>query len=422
MNETPDVADVAIVGAGPYGLSLAAHLRASAVTFRIFGTPMLTWREHMPDGMLLKSDGFASNISDPASTLSLKRFCETTGVPYDDKNVPVQLETFRAYGLAFQQRLVPELEDKQVVRIEPHADGYRFELDDGGTGTAHNVVLAVGISHFAYVPPALRRLPAEYLSHSSAHADLGGFRGRDVTVIGGGASAIDIAALLGEAGARVNLIARRSSLRFQDPPEPGSESFWHRLRNPSSPIGPGIRSRLYTSAPGLFHRLPQAVRFRIVRTHVGPAAGWPMKERFVGRVPALLGYEAREAAVKKGQVHLRLSGPNGLKEHTTDHVIAATGYRIDLRRLTFLSADIFARIRAAEHTPVLSPSFESSVAGLYFVGLASAVSFGPMMRFACGAEWTSKRMCRRLAKARSRRRTVLWSGENLDPSKRSSCA
>jgi thioredoxin reductase len=414
--------DVAIVGAGPYGLSIAAHLRAAGIAFRIFGTPMKTWRDHMPDGMLLKSDGFASNLSDPASTLTLKRFCETTGVSYDDKRVPVRLETFRAYGLAFQQRLVPELEEKQVTRIEPDANGYRFELDDGGSGAAHNVVLAVGISHFPYVPPVLRHLPAACLSHSSAHRDLERFRGRDVTVIGGGASAIDIATLLKEAGAGVSLVARRQSLRIQDPPEPGSESLWHQLRHPGSPIGPGIRSRVYTDAPWLFHRLPKAVRLRIVRTHVGPAAGWPMKERFVGRVPVHLGYETQDAAVKASRVHLVLSGPQGTKEHTTDHVIAATGYHVDLRRLTFLSGDILARIHAVEHTPVLSPDFESSVPGLYFVGLASANSFGPMMRFACGAEWTSKCISRALAKAGSRRRVVVWPSGSLDPSKRSSCA
>src|SRR5882672_7489182 len=86
MNVGPDVA---IVGAGPYGLSIAAHLRSTDVTFRIFRRPMQTWREHMPNGMLLKADGFASNLADPASSFTLKSFVNrrafcltTTGCPF----------------------------------------------------------------------------------------------------------------------------------------------------------------------------------------------------------------------------------------------------------------------------------------------------------------------------------------------------
>src|SRR6516225_9682412 len=101
--------DVIIVGAGPYGLSLAAHLQQSDVGFRIFGSPMHTWRECMPTGMLLKSDGFASNIFDPGATFTLERFCELNRIPYDHTRVPVSLETFRQYGMAFQQRIVPQL-------------------------------------------------------------------------------------------------------------------------------------------------------------------------------------------------------------------------------------------------------------------------------------------------------------------------
>ena len=48
--------EVAIIGAGPYGLSLAAHLQGAAIPFRIFGSPMDSWRKLMPKGMLPKSD------------------------------------------------------------------------------------------------------------------------------------------------------------------------------------------------------------------------------------------------------------------------------------------------------------------------------------------------------------------------------
>jgi len=388
--------EVAVVGAGPYGLSLATHLKAAGIDFRIFGNPMQVWRERMPDGMTLKSDGFASNLSDPVAALTLKRFCETIGTEYDDTRIPVSLDTFRAYGLAFQRRLVPELEQKQLTRLERDANGFHLWFDDQSEARAHTVVLAVGITHFAYMPPMLAGLSPALVSHASAHSDLSRFRGCQVTVIGGGASAIDLSALLHEGGARVTLIARRKALRFADPPAPEGRSFWDELRHPSSTIGPGWRSFFYTHAPWAFHRLPQAMRLSIVPKHNGPAAGWPMKDRFVGKIPTLLGHHVVAAEATGNRVSLTLSGDAGTTVHAADHVIAATGYRVDLRRLAFLSEDLVSSIRAVNDTPVLSPNFESSVAGLYFVGAASANSFGPMMRFACGSDWTARRVTRRL--------------------------
>ncbi len=77
-----------IVGAGPYGLSIAAHLKRHGVRFRIFGRAMDSWISHMPTGMLLKSDGFASNISEPKGDYTLGQFCAEKGIPYHDKGIP----------------------------------------------------------------------------------------------------------------------------------------------------------------------------------------------------------------------------------------------------------------------------------------------------------------------------------------------
>jgi cation diffusion facilitator CzcD-associated flavoprotein CzcO len=90
------MSDVAIIGAGPYGLSLAAHLRARGVDFRIFGKPMQTWLEHMPKGMRLKSEGFASSLYDPDSKFTLAAYCKERGLAYADTGMPIPLETFTA--------------------------------------------------------------------------------------------------------------------------------------------------------------------------------------------------------------------------------------------------------------------------------------------------------------------------------------
>src|ERR1700739_4327263 len=184
--------NIAIVGAGPYGLSLAAHFRRQGIPFRIFGRPMDSWVSHMPKGMMLKSDGFASDIYDPNREFTLKQFCSERGIKYADSGIPVQLDTFAAYGLAFGQRMVPELEDRMVVGLDRVQGGFRLRLEDGGTASARRVVLAVGITHFKYVPPELSQLPEEFLSHSYEHHELESFKGHSVVVLGGGASALDL--------------------------------------------------------------------------------------------------------------------------------------------------------------------------------------------------------------------------------------
>ena len=393
------VLDVAIVGAGPYGLSLAAHLQAQRIHFGIFGPAMEVWRQHMPQGMLLKSDGFASNLSDPDGSFTLKQFCHARGLAYDDTRVPVPLETFVEYALAFQEKLVPQLDSRRVAKIERAARGYRIQLEDGARFEARRVVLAVGISHFSYVPGLLSHLPEQLLTHSSAHHDCSVFRGKKVTVIGVGASAVDLVALMHESGANVSLVARDLKMRFHDGPGPGSRSLWQRMRNPSSGLGPGWKSRLYTDAPGLFRHLPESLRLRIVKNHLGPAPGWPMKARVQGKVPMMLGYTIAQAVASNGGVRLSLRSEDGnFIEHETEHVIAATGYKPDIRRLGFLDAAIRNETRTVANAPKLSADFQSSVPGLYFVGIAAANDFGPMMRFAYGSDYTARRVASHLGK------------------------
>ncbi|MGC1870089.1 MAG: NAD(P)-binding domain-containing protein [Acidobacteriaceae bacterium] len=395
--------EVAIVGAGPYGLSLAAHLQSRGIQFAIFGPPMEVWRQHMPQGMLLKSDGFASNLSDPDGSFTLKQFCQVRGLPYDDTRMPVPLETFVNYGLAFQQRLVPHLDARRVTRIEKTADGFQLQVEDGESFDARRVVMAVGISHFAYVPGLLSHLPKELLTHSSTHHDCSVFRGKKVTIIGAGASAVDMAALMHESGVDVTLLARASGIRFHNGPGTGRRSIWQRMRNPSSGLGPGWKSRIYTDAPGMFRHLPVNVRLRIIKNHLGPAPGWPMKARVQGKVPMLLGYSIAQAVASNGGVRLSLRSEDGsFHEHETDHVIAATGYKPDLRRLDFLDVAIRSEIRSLTNSPTLSADFQSSVPGLYFVGIAAANDFGPMMRFAYGSEYTARRVTRHLEKTIAR--------------------
>ena len=408
--------EVAIVGAGPYGLSLAAHLNAAGIQTRVLGRPMDSWRSHMPEGMLLKSDPFASNLSDPRDFYTLARFSEEQSIPYSESE-PVKLDTFCNYGLNFQKRWAHRLTEAHVTKIERSSDEFNIALDNGDKVSARRVVIAIGVGPFRYVPEILSTLPDRVVSHSFDHHDLSGFFGTRVAVVGGGASAIDLAGLLHERGSDVALVSRRAELRFtggSGSQQSGSASLWRRMRHPPSGLGPGLRSRFSTDAPLLIHALPKGLRFEFVRRHLGPAASKMMKDKVVGRVPLLLEREVDAVAVDDSHVTLTLSRKDGAHDILhVDHVIAATGFRVDLRRLTLLSPSLRREITEYRGAPILTRNFELSAPGLYFIGLAAAASFGPLMRFTFGARYAAHRLTRALVRCQ-RASATTFAGTTLD--------
>lgn len=394
---------IAIIGAGPYGLSLAAHLNARGVPFRIFGHPMDFWINQMPTGMMLKSDGFASNIYDPEDRFTLAKFCAEYQIPYADLGIAVGLDTFIEYGLAFARALVPQLETKLITSISPKGNFFALQAEDGEIFTAQHVVVAIGIAPFAYIPAELAKLPASAISHSVVHRDLSRFRDRKVAVIGSGASATDLAMLLHEAGAHVQMIARKEFIRFNDKPplKSFSRAVLTQLREPLSGIGPGWRNKIFGDAPWLVWYLPEALRREIYKRSHGPAGGWFAREKIEsGEVPVRLGTAVERARMDQDQVELTVRDSTGATQHLrVDHVMAATGYKLDVNKIDFLSSEITSKLTLFDGAPVLASNFESSVPNLYFIGVIAAPSFGPVLRFAFGADFTS----RRLSKALTRR-------------------
>ena len=386
--------DVAVVGAGPYGLAVAAHLRPTGTTFRAFGTPMETWNRNMPDGMFLKSEGFASTIADPAGELTLARFCREAGRSYADIGSPVSIETFRAYGAWFQQSAVPELEDVAVVSIAPADGGFVLTLGSGGELDARRVVLAVGVPQFAHVPPVLRELPPALVTHTSAHASFDGFRNREVAVLGAGQSALETAVLLREAGARPTVVVRNHQVHWNPTPAPARS----RLRPPMTPLGASWKLSAYEAFQPAYRWFPASTRVRIARTTLGPAGAWWLRPRLTPDVRLLTSAAVARASAVNGGVTIGLNGAHDGGLHV-EHVIAGTGYRVDLDRLACLDPAVTARLERVHGAPRLSGHFESSVPGLYFVGLPAANTFGPAMRFVCGAGFAARRVAGHLARS-----------------------
>jgi hypothetical protein len=393
-NASLSTIDVAILGAGPYGLSIAAHLNPLKVSYRIFGRPMQSWKSNMPKGMLLKSDGFASRLYDPDGAFTLGHYCAETNQPYADVGIPVPVETFTEYGIEFQKRMVPSLEQVELISVKSVPQGFELTTESGERFLARKFVVAAGITHFGWLPSELAALPRELATHSSNYGDLSPFKGRKVALIGAGSSAVDVAVILRDIGAEPVIVTRARGIAFHNPPnEP--RSLIERITKPRSGLGLGWRSRLCTEAPLLFHAMPQGVRFRAVKRHLGPAPGWFVREKATS-IPTHLGVELRNADVRGEKVHLTLTDGTSNSGLVVDHVIGGTGYRVALERLRFLDKELRKKIQTAEDTPVLNTYFESSVPGLYFVGVASANSFGPLARFAYGAMYTARRISKHL--------------------------
>ena len=390
---------VAVVGGGPYGLSVSAHLAGRGVQHRIVGRPMSAWAQHMPRGMYLKSEGFASNLSAPGGRWTLREYCETHGSEYSDLGWPVPLETFVGYGRWFQQEAVPHLEQADVVGLDRDGSSFRLDLSDGTEVRARRVVLAVGNLPFAHVPPLLSALPDDLVTHTSACPDPSVYAGRDVTVVGSGASALDTAALLHEAGAEVRVVARRPAIQWNT--NPVDRALVARLREPASGLGTGWRLMVYSRAPDAIRALPARKRLRIVSLTLGPAGGWWLRDRVQGRLPVLTASRITSAEPVGPALKLTLEGDTGeVATLETEHLIAATGYRVDLRRLPYLAPSVQERVLTLNGSPMLDRYFGSSVPGLHFVGLPAAATFGPVQRFVYGARFTAGRVAAGLSRER----------------------
>jgi FAD-dependent urate hydroxylase len=381
-----DTAEVAVVGAGPYGLSLAAHLRAAGVSVRHFGLPMQLWQTAMPTGMFLKSQGFASNLSDPEGTHTLEAYCRATGHRYASYGVPVPLDVFVAYGQWFRDKVVPDLEEVLVTDIAMRDGGFELSLADSLQVRARRVVVAVGVEHFARVPQPLASLPPSLCTHSSAHTDLSAFRGKKVVVVGAGQSALETAALLHENGCAAQVVARATRLAWNTEPLAPDRPLRERLRQPESGLGSGWATWFYSNHPSLFRHLPASTRAYRARTALGPAGAFWLRSRVEGQFPLITGYQVRWASAHGSGVQLGLSGPGGaVREVAADHVIAGTGYRTDPARLRFLGDHMMSSLRTLAGSPVVGPDYQSSIPGLYFIGPAVAATFGPVMRFVYGS-------------------------------------
>jgi FAD-dependent urate hydroxylase len=385
--------DAVIVGAGPYGLSAAVHLRTiSGLQVRVFGQPMSFWDRNMPTGMFLRSPWEASHIADPKSVLSLDAYVAATGKRFGK---PIELDRFVQYGRWYQQQGVPDLDTRRINRIERKTPGFQLTTEDGDVLTTSRVVVAAGIMPFAWRPPDFNGLPPSLASHSCEHKDLGVFAHKKVLVVGGGQSSLESAAILRESNADVEVIVRNSQIH------------WLRWRNRLlrygligrllySPrdVGPAGMSQL-AARPDLLRLLPRTTQDWVGRRAIRPAGASWLIDRLQG-VTIRTGLFPVSATPTGKQLRVRF---NDGSEQPADHLLFATGYRVDVAKYPFLDPQLLGQIDQVNGYPRLKTGLESSVPGLHFLGAPAAWSFGPLARFVSGTFYSAQAVAHAVAAA-----------------------
>ncbi len=359
---------------------------------------------------------FWDRIADAGGERYLKSYCFGTnisapklGYSFADYSKPRNLETFEpcsmaqfaAYGHWFQQHNVPWVEPVEVELVDRSESGFEVTLADGERFQASNVVIATGLAGFAHVPEEVAVLPPSVATHTGEIARFVAFKGRDIAVIGAGQSALEAAALLYEAGARPLLLVREDSVLWQTRVSL-KRSFWRRLRSPISGLGTGPKAWLLTHFPGAMHPMPAKWRIDFVKKHLPAEGAWWLRDRVENKIPIQFGVTVVKTREHNGRVLLQLRHKDGGRSRqVVDHVIAGSGYEVNVDRLEFIDEKVRSAIERLERAPKLNASFGTSVPGLYFIGPASAMSFGPLFRFVVGAEYTVRVLAAHLAKRTS---------------------
>lgn len=363
---SPNV-DLLIIGAGPFGLSLAAQVAHDEIDHLILGTPMGFWESHMPDGMYLRSE--CDWHLDPLGIDTIEAYLASRQITPDDV-LPLSLSFYLDYARWFQARKRIAPLDVRVQRLDKVDGLFRARLGDGEQISARNVVLALGFEYFRHIPDdLLALLPPDRFSHTCDTVDLTPFREKQVLIVGGRQSAFEWAALLREQGASsVHLSHRHDSPAYQI-----AEWAW---------VNPLVAAMI--DNPGWFRGLPAAERDAVIERMWGEGRlkvePW-LEPRLAGDA-ITISPRTRLAAcdeLPSGELGIRLD--NG-RSCIVDHVILATGYKVQLERIPLLArGNLLPSIALHNGFPALDTHFQTSVPGLYITSMAASQDFGPFFGF-----------------------------------------
>ncbi|MBP7963298.1 MAG: NAD(P)-binding domain-containing protein [Caldilineaceae bacterium] len=365
--------DLLIIGAGPFGLSLAAQAQIQGVDYTILGKPMEFWRANMPEGMYLRS---ASDWHlDPVNIHTIEAFLAEQGKTPADVE-PLSLDFYLSYARWFreQKRIsITEHYAKQVDRVE--SGGFLVTLENGESITAAKVAVALGFSAFKHEPAEMvDLLPPNRYAHTCDFVDFAPIRGKRCLILGGRQSAFEWAALLNEAGAaQVHISHRHDSPAFE-------EADW-------SWVNPLVDAMV--DNPGWFRHLSDAEKDKINhrlwaegRLKVEP---W-LEDRVMTPTTTLWPRTRLTGCVENadGSLDVVLAAVDGSDERhlRVDQVILATGYKVHIDRVRCLNqGNLLTELATRNGFPVLDEHFQTNIPGLFITSLPAAQDFGPFFGF-----------------------------------------
>ncbi len=378
--------ELLIVGAGPFGLAMAAQAQALGIDHLVLGEPMSFWRGHMPLGMVLRS-GCDWHL-DPTGRDTLEAFLATRGQrPVDVE--PLSLALYLDYADWFQARQGIVSRHARVVGLDQDEGGFLAQLDDGTQLGADRVMLALGFANFARIPPELADLaPAARSSHTCECHQPARFAGLRVLVVGGRQSAFETSVLMAEAGAAAVHICHRHDTPSFTP----SDWSW---------VNPMLERMV--EQPGWLRELPGEERNRLNARFWGEGRlklePWLAPRLQHPAIHIRPNTEIEQTGESGDVLQVRLSSGEQLE---VDQVLFATGYKVDLQRVAFLAAGhLLARIETQDGFPVLDTSLQTSVPGLYMTSLPAARDFGLFFAFTSSVRASAQIIGRALQQARA---------------------
>ncbi|MHA6258430.1 NAD(P)-binding domain-containing protein [Sporosarcina sp. CAU 1771] len=355
--------DVAIIGAGPYGLSLAAHAKEAGLNYRVFGYPMDFWKTKMPPEMFIRTLLAYTGLSDSKNEFTLHRYQTEMNITL---SYPLPRSIFVDYGLWFTEKMNLLIETVYIEKLENTNGLFRLETEGGKKYIAKKVIVAVGLTNAQYIPKNLSSFPETLVSHTSNYTDYLGFKDKSVAVIGGGQSAWETAALLYQSQARVELIYRRAGRL--SPPEKNMNEEQRELAD-----------KFYFLSQEEKNRAQNQFSIPTVSDFLVPLVEGKVKQRPNTSISHL-------SKLENDKLRLIFNDQSSI---VVDHVIAATGYRFSLKKLPFLHP-ILNNIQTNEiGEPIVNQYFESTLSDLFFAGPATASQHGPTFRFISGVWHTS---------------------------------
>jgi FAD-dependent urate hydroxylase len=357
--------DVIIIGSGPFGISLGAHAVANNLQYKLFGYPMDFWKNQMPQDMFIRTPHEFVSFSDPKDELTIQHYSEETST---ELVTPLPRPIFVDYANWFAKKAGIEFTTQLITKVE-HKDGhYVVTSDNGKIFTSKNVIVATGVEHYKFLPDFLKEFPTNLVTHTSGYTSFSPFKGKKVVVLGSGQSAWEAAGLLHRDGADVELVYRQSGPNYA-----GSRENEIALRD----IG------------DVFFNLPLEEKKQGWGQSAGSVAHF-LKPYVEGIVPQNSGVAIDNIEqINEDEIRITLSDGS---EKIVNHIIAATGFHINIDKVPFFNTDLLSQVEREEEYvqfPKLNESFESSLSGLYFAGPLSSHSHGPTFRFILGLRKTS---------------------------------